>query len=327
MPVLDGEGSTVGIKQVAQIWNAGYFRSSYFMETIKGKMILRLIFIASTLLPLISCSKTDQGPDNELPLNEVPGKILFTTGSNLVEMDIQSGIRQEVIGGLGSSASWSPDGNSMIWSDRINSSGALVYKITDNQGNLLFEFDHPDVHQPCWSPDGKLLAIFNYEKKVVTKIDLSILNRDTFKFNVGNLFWQQGDPDWSPDGKTFVFSAMEPEVAIFNLWRVDSDGANLTKLTNGGAWSPTWSPDGQEIAYVNTSGVRAMASDGSHSRPILSEASTPHWSADGKVMLYSRLKTAGVGPSGYEIRARKLETGAERLLLEHATLLDWHPME
>lgn len=289
---------------------------------------MRTLLFPGLFLLLLGCHKKDQTPDNELPLEQVRGKILYTTGTDLVELDIQSGITKVIPGGKGvHSCSWSPDGNLLLWTDRINSNGALVFKITDAQGNVLLEFDPKDVHEPCWSPDGKKVAFFNYEKKVVTKIDLSTQTLDTFKFNVGNLFWQQGNPDWSPDGKTFVFSAFDLDQGAFDLWRVEVDGSNLLRLTNGGAWYPRWSPDGQEIAFASSQGLRAMSADGNHFRLLLPEGSGPHWSADGTLLMYSVEKTPNMGASGNEIHVRNLETGKERLLVEHASLLYWHPLD
>ncbi len=288
---------------------------------------MRLLLITGMLLAFLSCKK-DHTPENGLPLDQIHGKILYTEGTNLVELDIQSGISKVIPDGLGTQdASWSPDGQLLMRGTRINSNNAIVFKITDPQGNLVYEFDNPDVHEPCWSPDGKKVAFFNYEKKIVTKIELSTFARDTFKFHVGNMFWQQGSPDWSPDGKTFVFSALDENLSKFNLWRINIDGTNLLKLTDDGAWYPQWSPDDQEIACATFSGLEAIGSDGNHYRPLVTEGTTPHWSADGKLLMYSLKKDPSLGTGGQEIRVRNLETGEERLLVAHATLLSWYPVE
>lgn len=287
---------------------------------------MRFLIIFGLFLLLFSCKKKDVDLDKELPLEAVHGKILYTNGLNLVEMDIQSGVSKEIEHGLGVPSSWSPDGSLLMWSDRI-SNGALVIKITDSQGGLILEFENPDIHHSCWSPDGKKVAFFNYLKDVVTKIDLTTFARDTFKFNAGNLFWQQGWPDWSPDSKTFVFTAHQTETGLFNIWRVDSNGENLIQLTTGGAQWPQWSPDGQKIAYADSHSLRTMSPDGKNNKPLIVGGSSAQWSSDGKLMMYSLVKEANIGSKGYEIRVRNLETGQERLLVEHATLLDWHSIE
>ncbi len=286
---------------------------------------MRSPVILGLFLLLFACKKQDS-TENELPLEEVHGKILYTEGLNLVEMDIQTGIAKEIENGLGVLSSWSPDGNLLMWSDRITN-GAVVIKVTDSQGNLKLEFENPDIHHSCWSPDGKKIAFFNYEKEIVTKIDLTTMVRDTFKYYVSNVFWQPGTPDWSPDEKTFVFTAHQTDDGVFNIWRIDSNGENLIKLTEGGAWHPQWSPSGQEIAYANAYSLKTMSSDGKNHKSLIVGGSSPHWSSDGKLLMYQLQKEANVGSKGFEIRVRNLETGQERLLVEHATLLDWHSFE
>ncbi len=84
---------------------------------------------------------------------------------------------------------------------------------------------------------------------------------------------------------------------------------------------------GQEIAYANAYSLKTMSSDGKNHKSLIVGGSSPHWSSDGKLLMYQLQKEANVGSKGFEIRVRNLETGQERLLVEHATLLDWHSFE
>jgi eukaryotic-like serine/threonine-protein kinase len=55
-------------------------------------------------------------------------------------------------------------------------------------------------------------------------------------------------PALSPDGRYIAFSSNI--VAEANIWRIDSDGSNLKRLTSGdGEAAPHWSPDGRWIVY------------------------------------------------------------------------------
>jgi len=49
-------------------------------------------------------------------------------------------------------------------------------------------------------------------------------------------------PSWSPDGSHLVFSATREGKS--HIYMIDSDGANLERLTSGGTsnTSPAWSP-------------------------------------------------------------------------------------
>lgn len=70
-----------------------------------------------------------------------------------------------------------------------------------------------------------------------------------------------------------------------------------------------------------------MSAEGTDNKTIIGDGATPHWSVDGKLMMYSLRKDPGAGSKGYEIRARNLETGQERIIRENATLLDWHSFD
>jgi TolB protein len=81
------------------------------------------------------------------------------------------------------------------------------------------------------------------------------------------------------------------------IYVMNSDGSNQTKLTSSGGMHPTWSPDGRKIAFVKSpqSGyflgdIYVMNEDGSNPVNITKSSSNedyPSWSPDGSMIAFS----------------------------------------
>jgi Tol biopolymer transport system component len=98
-------------------------------------------------------------------------------------------------------------------------------------------------------------------------------------------------PRVSPDGKKLTFSSLA------RVWVMDLPSGTPRRLTSGdeGEYAPTWSPDGQSIAYTTwtdaQSGghVRVISVSGGESRAITTTPAqyiNPVWSPDGKAIAY-----------------------------------------
>ena len=92
------------------------------------------------------------------------------------------------------------------------------------------------------------------------------------------------------------------------IWLVSDDGTGLRRLNvpnepnPGSVYSPTWSPDGREIAHLRSDpgaqGLWATAADGSSTRQLLeapngavAHMEDPVWSPDGSSIAFSGLPT------------------------------------
>ena len=107
-----------------------------------------------------------------------------------------------------------------------------------------------------------------------------------------------GQPRWSPDGRTIAFTSdREGDIAIFSM---GLDGADVRKLTTDNTASmsytePVWSPNGQWIAYRKQN-ERAKGdlwlvklSNGQHRQLTNNEKfddDLPRWSPDSEKLTY-----------------------------------------
>jgi hypothetical protein len=123
-------------------------------------------------------------------------------------------------------------------------------------------------------------------------------------------------PAWSPDGRWVAYGAGDDTGRVVNLFKVNFRGGEkqaLTAFAFGVHDMPTWSPGGDEIAYISDGRgwqeVWIMAADGSGARPLLAEQRItwrPQWSPGGDWVYFVympslRLERARPDGSGLEL--------------------------
>ncbi len=127
-------------------------------------------------------------------------------------------------------------------------------------------------------------------KRAMTIVDL---------INVPSL----GDPRLSPDGGQLLYTLSEPDWGknerIRHIWRINSDGSNPIKMTNGenGESSPRWSPNGSVIAFITERGesddannqIFIISNHGGEAEPLTEHetgVSNIQWSPDSKFIYF-----------------------------------------
>jgi Tol biopolymer transport system component len=146
---------------------------------------------------------------------------------------------------------WSPDGRQIAFSGSTGVvRGVYVLDVTcflrgekcESEPILVAEGLRPD-----WSPDGTTI-VFQSRDDHIYKAETNSSGQ------VLDLTPKQRDchhPQWSPAGNQIVFSCFVHD--HHDIFVVDSDGKNLTNLTNGisSNTQPKWSQDGTQIAFLS----------------------------------------------------------------------------
>lgn len=180
-------------------------------------------------------------------------------------------------------------------------SDGKLYRIDQDGADLTQVRSGGDraILSPAWDRDGRRLAYMEFwsghgqlfVQDAVTGRRRAVTDGRTLDFT----------PAFSADGKTLVFSrAIEEGTDVYTL--NIKDNCCLQRLTAGrfsDNLSPTYSPDGQRIAYISTrSGlpqVYLMGPDGTDQQlfapfdyGVTGSSNAPDWSPDGQSVIFHR---------------------------------------
>jgi len=176
----------------------------------------------------------------------------------------------------------------------MNADGTGQVDLTNNE-----QFDC----WPSWSPDGSRIAYVHETVGSASGYDMEIwvMNADgtgqtrlTFNNAVDYM------PVWSPDGSKIAWESNHAYEGVegydssapCDIWVMNADGSDQTRLTVDGGHYPTWSPDGPRIAFSHGGGIWVMNGDGTDQAPLTVDGinqgiNTPRWSPDGTRIAFS----------------------------------------
>ncbi len=157
---------------------------------------------------------------------------------------------------------------------------------------------HPDIDQyPAWSPDGRVIA---YYHNGVTSVDASGLSH--------------------------------VELDSIGLWLIAPTGLNKRQFLKGRNRIPAWSPDGEWIAFINSTQLYKIKAAGDSLTQLTFEGSNffPAWSPNGEWIVYDNTNCGSIAapgpPNSYSCGLFMIESsgsGIKRVV--GGRMPDWSP--
>ena len=148
------------------------------------------------------------------------------------------------------------------------------------------------IGRPDWSPSGRRVAILTCSEDGCTII--AITDDGSWATGLLSRPFAVFKPAWSPDGTRIAYQSWEEE-GNAEIWVMDVDGGNRTRLTNNTAYDdyPSWSPDGVQIVFVSDRDgnreIYKMRADGKFQAPLtdsIEPDTFPAWSPDGSEIVF-----------------------------------------
>ena len=181
-------------------------------------------------------------------------KIFFvssrTGNKEIWEMDYDGANQHQIthLGQIALSPRISPDGGRLAFNE-LSSKGSEI-KIFSMTLHRMVSFPVHDGSDfsPAWAPDGNSLA-FSSSRSGDPEIWIS----SAAGFNLRRVTAYKGpdvSPVWNPKTGTQI-AWISGRTGLPQVYTMDSDGTGVQRMTDGGyATSPSWSPNGQFLAFA-----------------------------------------------------------------------------
>lgn len=152
------------------------------------------------------------------------------------------------------SPSWSPDGSRIAFAASDGENTDIFVVDADGSNVLQITHDPAMDSYPSWSPDGTRIVFDNAGSESLDSADLSVTQEIFTVSATGGTPVRLTHDDvgekqavYSPDGSRIAVSRGDA-----GIWIMRADGTRLRRVRGieGNLFSPRWSPDGTQIAFL-----------------------------------------------------------------------------
>lgn len=223
--------------------------------------------------------------------------------------------------------SWSADGKRIVFASSAKGFSDLYIINRDGTGLQQLTQDEHGSFEPTFSPDGQHLAFVSTRDGDPEVYRMRADGTEAQRLTAFHM--EDTAPRWAPSADRIAF--VSNRQGHDDLFVMAADGAFQTALTKGEGdkgGDLVWSPDGQRVLFVVRAPkqpARIFVADIEKKTtaaltPATTDAATPAWSPDGKLIAYS----AGRGDDADLYLMREDGTGAIRLTTAQGA--EWRPL-
>jgi hypothetical protein len=186
----------------------------------------------------------------------------------------------------------SPDGRKVAISAFQSATADLWVVDIGRDVSSRFTFNDATELAAVWSPDGTEL-LYASNQRGFYNIYRQSVSKPSEEHRVAEVASHQYPTDWSPDGRTIVFTNVDPKTQA-DIWTMPSAGGPQTPVVATGfnEYAARLSPNGQWLAYTSDESgrsevyVQRFPSGRDKSQLSMQGGSHPQWRADGRELFY-----------------------------------------
>lgn len=162
--------------------------------------------------------------------------------------------------------SFRPDGSKIVFESVRDGNDEIYVMNADGSGQTNITNNANFDYEPAFSPDGGKI-VFTSERSGNAEVHL--MNADgSGVVNLSNHPNGDAEASFSPDGSKIVFVSTR-DGGDGEIYVMNADGTNQTRLTTTGGGSPAFSPDGSKITYTTggsgiSNAIVVMNADGTN---------------------------------------------------------------